>query len=246
MATIYGDTSTSLSCHQAGGDQFIQGDDGVNSYTAVYNYLYGDAYSMRGFAHGGNDTILGGSAGILNEQIYGDAYVMRDFTQGGNDLIVGGSGDRQDNCQVAVSLSVANDQASLPIAYQLYLPEAWAADPARRARAGVPEAVVFATKPAIALGQIRQALADGVPAGVVLGDAGYGDETGFRVGVGECGLDYVLGIRAGTTVWPTGMAPLPPASWSGQGRPPTRVRRSPHHQPVSVKQLAQRLRCAST
>ena len=63
MATIYGDTSTSLSCHQAGGDQFIQGDDGVNSYTAVYNYLYGDAYLMRGFARGGNDTILGGSAG---------------------------------------------------------------------------------------------------------------------------------------------------------------------------------------
>ena len=53
----------------------------MNSYTAVYNYLYGDAYLMRGFAHGGNDTILGGSAGILNEQIYGDAYVMRDFTR---------------------------------------------------------------------------------------------------------------------------------------------------------------------
>ena len=97
MATIHGDTSTSLSCHQVGGDQFIQGDDGVNSYTAVYNYLYGDAYLMRGFARGGNDTILGGSAGILNEQIYGDAYVMRDFTQGGNDLIVGGSGDSHSN-----------------------------------------------------------------------------------------------------------------------------------------------------
>jgi len=148
---------------------------------------------------------------------------------------------KQDNCQVAVSLSVANDQASLPIAYQLYLPEAWAADAERRAKAGVPEEIVFATKPAIALGQIRQALADGVPAGVVLGDAGYGDETGFRVGVGECGLDYVLGIRSGTSVWPPGTAPLPPAPWSGQGRPPTRVRRSPEHQPVSVKNLAQTL-----
>jgi SRSO17 transposase len=47
---------------------------------------------------------------------------------------------KQDNCQVAVSLSVANDQASLPIAYQLYLPQAWAEDPIRRAKAGVPEA----------------------------------------------------------------------------------------------------------
>ena len=48
---------------------------------------------------------------------------------------------KQDNCQVAVSLSVANDHASLPIAYQLYLPEAWADDPARRRKAGVPEAI---------------------------------------------------------------------------------------------------------
>ena len=75
----------------------------------------------------------------------------------------------------------------------------------------------------------------------MLGDAGYGDETGFRVGVGELGLDYVLGIRSGTTVWPPGMAPLPPPPWSGQGRPPTRVRRSPEHRPVAVKDLAQTL-----
>ena len=72
---------------------------------------------------------------------------------------------KQDNCQVAVSLSVANDHASLPIAYRLYLPEAWADDPDRRAKAGVPEDVVFRTKPEIALDQIRAALAAGVPTG---------------------------------------------------------------------------------
>ncbi len=148
---------------------------------------------------------------------------------------------KQDNCQVAVSLSVANDQASLPIAFRLYLPEAWAEDPERRAKAGVPEEVGFETKTAIALGQIRRALEDGVPGGIVLGDAGYGDETDFRVGVSELDLRYVLGIRPGTSVWPPGQAPLPPAPWSGQGRPPTRLRRSPEHQPVSVGQLAQSL-----
>ena len=105
----------------------------------------------------------------------------------------------------------------------------------------MPEEVKFATTPEIALEQIRQARADGVPAGVVLGDAGYGDETDFRVGVGELGLGYVLGIRSGTSAWPPGQAPLPPAPWSGQGRPPTRVRRSAEHQPVSVKKLAQSL-----
>ena len=96
---------------------------------------------------------------------------------------------KQDNCQIAVSLSVANDQASLPIAYRLYLPEAWANDPDRRAKAGVPEEVVFQTKPEIALDQIQAALAAGVPRGVVLADAGYGIDTAFRTGVDAAGPD---------------------------------------------------------
>ena len=145
---------------------------------------------------------------------------------------------KQENCQVAVSLSVANDQASLPIAYRLYLPEVWAADPARRAKAGVPEEVGFETKTAIALDQLRQAREVGIPVGTVLGDAAYGDECDFRVGVAELDLRYVLGLRSGTTVWPPGQAPLPPAPWSGRGRPPARLRRSPGHRPVPVKDLA--------
>jgi SRSO17 transposase len=148
---------------------------------------------------------------------------------------------KQENRQVAVSLSVANDQASLPVAYRLYLPEAWAADPKRRAKAGVPEEIGFGTKTAIALGQIQQALDEGVPAGVVLGDAGYGDECDFRVGVAALDLRYVLGIRPGTSVWPPGQAPLPPKPWSGRGRPPTRLQRSPEHRPLPVRDLAMRL-----
>jgi SRSO17 transposase len=148
---------------------------------------------------------------------------------------------KQENCQVAVSLSVANDRASLPIAWRLYLPEAWTRDVARRAKAGVPEAIGFGTKTAIALGQLRQARDEGVPVGTVLGDAGYGDECDFRVGVAGLELRYVLGIRSATTVWPPGRAPLPPAPWSGRGRPPTRLRRSPEDQPVSVKDLARSL-----
>jgi hypothetical protein len=84
---------------------------------------------------------------------------------------------KQDNCQIAVSLSVANDRSSLPIAYRLYLPESWATDPDRRAAADVPSDVVFRTKPEIALDQIQAALAAGVPSGVVLGDVGYGIDT---------------------------------------------------------------------
>src|SRR6201987_488597 len=98
---------------------------------------------------------------------------------------------KQDTCQVAVSLSVANDHASLPIAYRLFLPEAWTGDPLRRAKAGVPAAVAFASKTAIALDQIRQAQAAGVPEGIVLGDDGYGDESGFRGGLAEMCLAYL-------------------------------------------------------
>src|SRR6266481_1331661 len=81
---------------------------------------------------------------------------------------------KQDNCQAAVSLSIANHHASLPVAYRLYLPESWASDTACRKKAGVPEEIGFQTKPEIALDQIRAACAAGLPRGVVLMDAGYG------------------------------------------------------------------------
>src|SRR6202162_5152242 len=75
---------------------------------------------------------------------------------------------KQANCQVAVTLSVANHHASLPIAYRLYLPKVWADDAARRNKAHVPETIRFKTKPQIALAQIRAAFATGVACGVVL------------------------------------------------------------------------------
>ena len=127
---------------------------------------------------------------------------------------------KQDNCQIAVSVSVANDHASLPIAWRLYLPEGWANDPDRRAKAGVPENVRFHTKPEIALDQIRTSLAAGVPSGVVLADAGYGVNTVFRSGLTGLGLPYVVGIQSSTSLWPPGTGPLPPKAWSGHGRRP--------------------------
>jgi SRSO17 transposase len=82
---------------------------------------------------------------------------------------------KQDNCQAAVSLSIANRHASLPVRYRLYLPQEWAADAARRRKAHVPEEIVFKTKPEIALDQLRWACKAGLPRGVVLLDAGYGN-----------------------------------------------------------------------
>lgn len=148
---------------------------------------------------------------------------------------------KQDNCQVAVSLSLATDHASLPVAFRLYLPETWAGDAERRARTGVPDEVLFQTKPAIALDQIRTAMAAGLPPGVVLMDAGYGNDTALREGVTALGLTYVAGVQSSLTVWPPGVEPLPPKPWSGKGRPPKLLRRAPGHEPISVKALAEGL-----
>jgi SRSO17 transposase len=145
---------------------------------------------------------------------------------------------KQDNCQIAVSLSVANHEASLPIACRLYLPEDWAGDADRRKRAKVPADVTFKTKPRIALDQIKTALAQSVHPGIVLMDAGYGADTELRDGITAEGLAYAAGILPNTTVWPPGMAPLAPKQWSGRGRRPTLLQRAPEHQPVAVKALA--------
>lgn len=145
---------------------------------------------------------------------------------------------KQENCQVAVSLSVANQHASLPVAYGLYLPKVWAEDAARRAKAGVPDELRFATKPQIALAQIRKAQADGIPPGTVLADAGYGVDTDFRDGITGLGLTYVVGIQSSASLWPPGQAPLPVKPHGGRGRPSTRVRRSAEHKPISARELA--------
>jgi SRSO17 transposase len=148
---------------------------------------------------------------------------------------------KQDNCQVAVSISVANEQASLPVAYQLYLPKQWAADAKRRDKAGVPPEVKFATKTEIALAQLERLLAAGAPRHCVLADAGYGVDTAFRQCLGELGLSYVVGITSAVVVWPPGVEPLPPQRYDGIGRPPVVPRRTRHRQPLSVKALASQL-----
>ena len=148
---------------------------------------------------------------------------------------------KQDNCQVAVSISLATEQASVPVAYRLYLPKEWARDPKRRQKAGVPAQMKFTTKPEIALGQLETLLAEGAPKYCVLADAGYGVDQGFRQRLTDMGLPYVVGITSSVVVWPPGLEPLPPKRYSGMGRPPVMPRRTPSRQPISVKTLAHAL-----
>jgi SRSO17 transposase len=148
---------------------------------------------------------------------------------------------KQDNCQVAVSLSIASEHASLPVVYRLYVPQEWAEDSKRRKKAGIPKELKFKTKPEIALDQIRQAKAAGIKIGPVLTDAGYGTDTAFREEITKLELIYSVGVQPGITVWGPGTGPLPPKPRQKMGRPPTALQRGPGHHPATVKALAQGL-----
>src|SRR3984893_5137332 len=148
---------------------------------------------------------------------------------------------KQDNCRVAVSLSVATWSSSLPVGYRLYLPKEWAEEGKRRKTTEVPKEVEFQTKPEIALDQIRAAVAAQLDGGVVLADAAYGINTEFRDGLTELELQYVVGVQSSMTVWEPGKQPLPAKPRGEIGRPPRLLQRSTDHQPISQKQLAMTL-----
>jgi SRSO17 transposase len=135
---------------------------------------------------------------------------------------------KQANCQTAVTLSVANHHASLPVAYRLYLPKSWAEDDERRRKAKVPEDIIFKTKPEIALDQVRWAHAAGLPGKMVLMDTAYGKDSRLRAGITELGMAYVADVQAQTLVWKPGVRP---------GLPPKKGRRDAPDA-VSVKELA--------
>ena len=126
---------------------------------------------------------------------------------------------KEANCQVAVSLSIANHFASLPIGYRLYLPKEWASDRARRDRAGVPEDIRFKTKQQIALELIQHAHASGVPLGVLLMDLDYSRDSRLRTSVSALGLSYVAGIQPNVLMWAPGTGPKrPDKSLNNNGR----------------------------
>ena len=139
---------------------------------------------------------------------------------------------KQENCQVAVSLSIANHHASLPIDYRLYLPKDWAEDKQRRKKAKVPQEIRFQTKPEIALDQLRRACEANIPRGVVLADPAYGNDARFRLGVTALELRYAVGIQSNLLVWPPGaMVRRPNRRMNNAGR-----RDEPEL--VSVRELA--------
>jgi SRSO17 transposase len=147
---------------------------------------------------------------------------------------------KEENCQNAVSLSIASERGSIPLRYDLYLPREWTDNDLRCIEAGVPEDIKFQTKGQIARKQITAALAQGVPRGILLGDASYGVESDFRDWAREQSFDYALAVRSNTTVWWGDYQPATPPAQS-LGRPRTRLLRDEDHQPISVEDLARLL-----
>jgi len=148
---------------------------------------------------------------------------------------------KQDNCQVAVTVTMANEAVSVPAAYRLYLPEVWTSDRRRRREAAIPEQVMFKTKWQIALDQIAALRKEGLPPAPVVADAGFGVVTAFRDALTQWGVPYVVGITSQTTAWRPGTQPARPPAYGGRGRPPTLVRRSKSRHPVSIHALAKAL-----
>jgi SRSO17 transposase len=139
---------------------------------------------------------------------------------------------KEANCQVAVSLSIANQFASLPVGYRLYLPKEWAEDGARRERAGVPGDICFKSKPQIALELIERACAAGLPRGVVLMDLDYGRDSRLRASLTALGLPYVAGIQPNVLMWPPGAGPR------RGGKPLNSAGRRDEPELISAKELA--------
>jgi SRSO17 transposase len=179
----------------------------------------------------------------LNAKIPGlEAFVIDDtgFPKKGSHSVgvarqYSGTLGRTDNCQVATSLHVAGEHGSGCIGMRLYLPESWAEDKTRRAKAGVPEDVLFRKKGELALDLLDEALGWGLPKKVVLADAGYGDSGDFRRELANRGLQYLVAVTGTANVWPPGTEPSLP-DYKGVGRRPTRLRDA-EATPVVTEQL---------
>jgi SRSO17 transposase len=143
------------------------------------------------------------------------------------------------NCQITVSVHAVGQRGTLPLGWSLYLPEDWCEDLPRRRQAKIPDEVEFQTKPELAGGLCEQAAEWEVPRAPIIADSAYGDDAGFRTRLAELGLEYVVAVRAETSVYgPETSFSVPPRNGPA-GRPRTVAR--PDRKPESVRSLAERM-----
>lgn len=143
------------------------------------------------------------------------------------------------NCQITVSVHAVGERGTLPLGWRLYLPEEWCDDPLRRRKAKIPEEVCFRTKPQLAGDLCEQAAGFELPVAPILADCAYGDDTAFRGRLAQLELEYVLAVRAETSVYGPETTFAVPECNGNIGRPRTVAR--PDRKPESVRALAERL-----
>jgi len=125
---------------------------------------------------------------------------------------------RTDNCQIGVCVNYRSAAGHTLIDRRLFLPEEWAADGSRRQEAGVPEDVVFRTKPELALEMVQQAVQRGLPFRWVTADSVYGDSPTFVQGVRGLGQWYVVDTSADARVWLIEPEVIPAGTKGPRGR----------------------------
>lgn len=128
---------------------------------------------------------------------------------------------RTDNCQIGVCVNYRSAAGHTLIDRRLFLPEEWAADSPRREEAGVPEAVVFRTKPELALEMVQQAVERGLPFRWVTSDSVYGDSPTFVQGVRGLAKWYVVDTSADARVWLSEPEVIPAGTKGRRGRATT-------------------------
>jgi SRSO17 transposase len=111
-----------------------------------------------------------------------------------------GSAGKVTNCQIGVSLAIATRTEHIPLDFELYLPQSWIDDPARRAKARIPSTAQFKSNIDLALGMIERATAAGIPGDILLADAAYGGSSEFRNAVRVLGFDFAVQVQSSTRV----------------------------------------------
>ncbi|MBW2142334.1 MAG: IS701 family transposase [Deltaproteobacteria bacterium] len=179
---------------------------------------------------------------ISRELIPAHAWIVDDtgFPKKGNHSVgvarqYSGTLGKVGNCQVAVSLNLATDDACMPLNYALYLPESWTNDPERMKRAGVPEGTIFKTKWQLAHDLIDEALSWNLSIGVIVSDSAYGKINEFRQGLSDRELFYLVEVESKTIVFNH------PSSGEHKKGRPNKTKAKDKPKTLSVKDFAKTL-----
>ncbi len=195
------------------------GESGPQGVQRLLNAADWDADAVRDDLRTYVIELLGGANGVLIIDETG--FLKKGVKSAGVQRQYSGTAGRRENCQIGVFLGYASAKGRTFLDRELYLPKEWADDPARRQQAGVPDTIVFATKPALARQMLHRAFAAMVPAAWVAGDEIYGNDAALRRWLEAEGRPYVLAVSCNHAVWHDGrqeradalIAALPATAW---------------------------------